>query len=245
MRKIVAVTFDLWDTLIKEAPGNTEKVARLRIDGITSRLSESGHTHDREEVEEAYAKTGDFLDFTWGKSRDMPVRDHVLFLLNCIECRLASKLSKEDFDAVVKVYADSLLDQPPLLLPKVRETLGEVKEKGYRTGLISNTGKTPGTTLRTLLDRMGVLEYFDVMTFSNEVMVRKPSAGVFRVTLENLRTLPRAAVHIGDDPRSDVGGAKDFGMYAIQALYTGATVSDSADGHVTDLAQVSDVLDRL
>jgi FMN phosphatase YigB (HAD superfamily) len=52
-------------------------------------------------------------------------------------------------------------------------------------------------------------------------------------------------VHIGDDPRSDVGGAKDFGMYAIQTLYTGATVSDSADGHVTDLAQVSDVLDRL
>ena len=30
MRRIAAVTFDLWDTLIQEAPGNADKVAAPR-----------------------------------------------------------------------------------------------------------------------------------------------------------------------------------------------------------------------
>src|SRR4030067_892823 len=95
MRRISAVTFDLWDTLIKEGPGNTDRVAALRIDRIGDILDRTGHPHDREEVAEAYTKTGTFLELTWAKSRDMPVRDHVLFLLSCVECRLAGHAHSE------------------------------------------------------------------------------------------------------------------------------------------------------
>ncbi|MCU0859305.1 MAG: HAD family hydrolase [Thermoplasmata archaeon] len=245
MRRINAVTFDLWDTLIKEAPGNTEQVADLRIDRIAEILDRTGHPHDREEVAEAYDKTGTFLELTWAKSRDMPVRDHALFLLSCVECRLASKLTPEQFHEVVAVYSDSLLDKPPMLLPQAKEALRAVRESGYRTALISNTGKTPGSTLRVLMDRMGILDVFDVTTFSNEIQVRKPAEAAFRLTLEQLRAAPRSAVHIGDDADCDVVGAKAVGMTAIQTLHTGARRSDDADAHVERLDQISEVLARL
>ena len=245
MRKILGITFDLWDTLIKELPGNSEKVARIRIDRMSDVLDRGGHAHSREELEEAYDKLGMFLDFTWAKMRDMPVRDHVLFMLNCVECRLASRLAPEDFAAIEKIYADSILESPPALLPNVRETLAAVREKGDRGGLISNTGKTPGSTLRVVMEDLGVLQYFGVTTFSNEILVRKPAEGAFKVTLESMKLLPRAAVHIGDDPEKDVEAARNAGMHAIQTLTTGARRADSADGYVTDLDQVLEAIERL
>jgi putative hydrolase of the HAD superfamily len=245
MKKISAVTFDLWDTLIKEGVGNADKVADLRIDRIADILDRTGHPHEREEVSEAYQKTGTFLELTWAKCRDMPVRDHVLFMLSCVECRLASKLTSDQFQEVVTVYSDSLLDQPPALLPGVKDALDAVRAAGYRTALISNTGKTPGSTLRVLMDRMGILRHFDVTTFSNEIQVRKPAEAAFRLTLEQMRAAPRSAVHIGDNAECDIAGAKAVGMRAIQTLHTGAERSDEADAHVESLDQIAAVLERL
>jgi FMN phosphatase YigB (HAD superfamily) len=82
------------------------------------------------------------------------------------------------------------------------------------------------------------------MTFSNEILVRKPSEGAFRVTLDRLRVLPRAA-HIGDDCDGDILGAKKVGMHAIQIVPPGARRSAEADGCVDSLDSVVDSIARL
>lgn len=245
MRKVIAVTFDLWDTLIKEVPGGSDKVAAMRIDGIADKLDQIGRPHDLDEIEEAYRKTGTFLELTWDKARDMPVRDQVLFLLSCIECRLPGKMTNEDISDVERIYSDSMLGHPPELLPGAKEALTEVSERGYKLGLISNTGKTPGSTLRTLMGGMGILDYFQVTTFSNEIMVRKPAEAAFRVTLEQLKALPRAAVHVGDDPEKDVGAAKKLGMGAIQVLLHASAPADMADFRVDSLEGVPEAVEKL
>ncbi len=245
MRKVIAVTFDLWDTLIKEVPGGSERVASLRVHRIAELLDGIGRPHDLEEIEEAHRKIGTFLELTWGKARDMPVRDHVLFMLSCIECRLPGKMTNEDISRVERIYADSLLDHPPELLPGAKEALRAVSEKGYKLGLISNTGKTPGYTLRTLMDRMGILEHFQVTTFSNEIMVRKPAEAAFRVTLDQLKTLPKAAAHVGDHPENDMAAAKRAGMHAVQVLTHASAPADEADARVESIAGVPDALDGL
>ena len=66
------------------------------------------------------------------------------------------------------------------------EALSALRELGVTLAIISNTGRTPGTVLRVLMGNMGILEYFDATTFSNEILVRKPSEGAFTVTLEKL-----------------------------------------------------------
>jgi putative hydrolase of the HAD superfamily len=245
MRKIAAVTFDLWDTLIQERPGGSDKVAMLRIDGIASILSARGIVHTDEELESAYTETGEFLEMTWSKKRDMPVGDQVLFMLSSIDDKLASKLANKELTEIERIYSESILDNPPMLLPGASDVLRSVKEKEYRIGLISNTGRTPGSVLRILMGRMGILEYFDTTTFSNETLFRKPSEGMFRITLDKLKVIPKAAVHIGDDADSDIAGAKRIGMHAIQVAAVGRSQSRIADGHVKSLDQVVDRIDQL
>ncbi len=245
MRRLGAATLDLWDTLIQELPGGSGKVAKARINGIQDVLARTGRHYSHEEVLEAYAKTGTFLGLAWGKTRDMSVRDQVLFMLSCIECRLPSKLSPQDFEEIERVYSDSMLDARPVLMPMAREALEELRSDGYRLGLISNTGRTPGTSLRTIMEDLGILEFFDVTTFSNEVLVRKPAEAIFRITLDGLKVPAKSAVHIGDDPESDVTGARRFGMATVQVHSSRVSRSEVADAYVISMDEVPGVLRSL
>lgn len=245
MRKITAVTFDLWDTLIKENPGGSDKVAELRIERIGKILGERGVAHSPDEIASAYRETGDFLALTWSKKRDMSVRDQVLFMLSSVDAKLASRLSSHDLTEIERTYSEGILDNPPRLLPGAKQALEEVKNAGYRIGLISNTGRTPGTVLRVVMDRMGILQFFDVTTFSNEIQVRKPAEMAFRVTLDKLKVVPRAAVHIGDDPEKDVVGAKRCGMKAIQIVAADQDSSDEADARRKSLSNLVEEIEKL
>lgn len=245
MRKIYAVTFDLWDTLIQEYPERTDKVAKARTDGIRGILERKGVMNTPEEVRAAYDDTGRFLELTWGKRRDMTTRDQVLFMLSSLDDKLAARLGKDDLAEIERIYSSGLLENPPRLLPGAREALRSVKAEGYRVGLISNTGRTPGSVLRVLLERMDILDFFGATTFSNEILVRKPAESAFRLTLEKLRAAPKASVHIGDSEASDVVGAKGAGMYAIQIVSGNQKGSELADGRVRTLDSVAEAIQRL
>ena len=245
MKKIAGVTFDLWDTLIQEYPGGALTVAKARVDGIMRILEKCGIGCSERDVALAYAKSGDFLQMTWSKKRDMPVRDHVLFLLSCIDDKLTSRLRAEDLTDIENVYSSALFQMPPRLLPGAREALKSVKSQGYRIGLISNTGRTPGTTLRAVMEKLGIVDYFDAMTFSNEILVRKPAETAFWTTLEKMMVHPRASVHVGDDPEKDVRGAQAIGMRTIQVVPRGREKCESADSHVRSMHEVSKAIEEL
>jgi putative hydrolase of the HAD superfamily len=245
MRNISAVTFDLWDTLIQEHPGGAQRVAKSRIDDVIQILGQNGIAHTEKEVQEAYDKSGIFLELTWSKRRDLTVKDQVLFLLNCIDGKLVGKLRDEDLEAIEKTYSEGILDNLPMLLPGAKEALKSVNSKGYRVGLISNTGRTPGSVLRVVMQDMGILHHFDVTSFSNELMVRKPAETIFRRTLADLKVPPKAAVHIGDNPDQDIEGAKKIGMHAIQFVTDGRRPSKAADDHVSSLERILEHIERL
>ena len=214
--------------MIQEYPGGSDKVSIIRIDRIWRVLDDRGMIHSRGEVEKAYDKTFDFLQLTWGKSRDVPVRDHVLFMLTSIDSKLAGRLTKEDIALIEKIYSEGILEHPPRLLPGAKDALKDVRCMDYRMGLISNTGRTPGSMLRVVMDKLGILGFFDAMTFSDEVRVRKPNELAFNLTLEKLRVVPKAAVHIGDDSNMDVLGAKRVGMRAVHYAPDGGDAAKGA-----------------
>ncbi len=245
MRKISAVTFDLWDTLIQEHPGGAQRVAKSRMNRIIEILDQNGIVRTEKEVQDAYDKSGMFLELTWSKRRDLTVQDQVLFLLNCIDGKLVGRLKGQDLEAIEKTYSEGILDNLPMLLPGAKEALGSVSAEGYRLGLISNTGRTPGSVLRRVMKDMGILEHFDVTSFSNELLVRKPAETIFRKTLAGLKVPPKAAVHIGDNPGQDIEGAKRVGMHAIQFVTDGRRASKAADDHVSSLEHVLEHIERL
>ena len=239
MPRIDAITFDLWDTLIQEKPGGSTVVAKLRLDEIERLLLRNGTARPREDLEEAYAQTGKFLERVWSRAEDVSVDEQVEFFLESLESGLASSISSVAKTQITKTYSESMLKHGPVLLAGAVPTLSAVRNLSPLTGLISNTGKTPGSVLRTLLRNMGVIDLFEVTVFSDEVRSRKPDRRIFQHALAELGVEAAQTVHIGDNPWADIDGAKAIGMMAIQVGVVGAFGERRADAYVNSLDEVA------
>lgn len=91
--------------------------------------------------------------------------------------------------------------------PDAKTTLMTLRERGYKLGLISNTHWRIPESLRKEFK-----SFFDVITLSYEHGYAKPHPSVFVDTLKKLRANANHSLHVGDDPISDVQGAKNVGM---------------------------------
>lgn len=58
------------------------------------------------------------------------------------------------------------------------------------------------------------MHFFRVLTFSDELKIRKPDPEIFLHTLRSLNASPSTALHVGDELESDILGAKRCGMQA-------------------------------
>jgi putative hydrolase of the HAD superfamily len=106
--------------------------------------------------------------------------------------------------------------------------------------------RTPGSVLRQILDRSGLLPPLKVLAFSDECGIRKPDPEIFRLTLQQIGVAPEEAVHVGDDPVLDVEGARDAGMAVIQVTADGrATAPVKPDLVISRLRDLPAALDRL
>lgn len=116
-------------------------------------------------------------------------------------------------DALFDIYNQSLLSIKLEIKNGAKEVLSDLRAKGYRLGLISNTAY--GEKLRTILKNFSVASYFDVMVFSDEFGLRKPRREIFQAALDQLQIRADEAAHVGDRPDLDVLGAKNAGIVSI------------------------------
>jgi len=103
------------------------------------------------------------------------------------------------------------------LFDGVEETLAELKNRGYKMGIISNWGRG----LEELLDDIGIGHYFEVVTASAVVGYHKPQPQAFHLTLDALDVFPEETVHIGDHLTADVQGSAAVGMHPVLIRYKG------------------------
>mgnify|MGYP003308838753 FL=1 len=121
---------------------------------------------------------------------------------------------------------------------------------GLSIGLISNTGMTPGYTFRQYMGQQSLLHYFDVLTFSDEVKISKPSEEIFHMTLRSLGAAPAQTIHVGDHVKNDVVGANRCGLKTvwITGFYENEDPSNpdtQPDETVDRLGQVPQAIARL
>lgn len=207
---IDTVTFDVWNTLLVHEFYD-DRVKYARIDRIRRALADAGLQFDSGDVSKAYDYTEACLSSLWRQERDASLDGHVAMFLE----GLGLEASGGNKNIIREPYAKALLDFRPALVEGAKATLAGIKEKGYRVGLISNTGRTPGETIRLVLEGHGILEYFDSTAFSNEVGYVKPNKKIFDTALEGLGSRPENTVHVGDSMLLDVYGARTAGMRAI------------------------------
>ena len=198
-------------------------------------------------LDRAYEESGRFLGRYWAQNRDVAVEEHVRAILGALDAKLPARVPAEIMRALVEAYARPILMVPPAVDEGARAALEQVRARGVALAVLSNTMRTPGATLRKLLERFGLLACFDHATFSDEVGVRKPDAAIFALTLRALGVEPAAAVHVGDDEVLDVLGGRQAGLRTIQVTTASpeAGGAERADATIPGLAGLPDALARL
>lgn len=111
-------------------------------------------------------------------------------------CKLLRVFSRERFE----LFPDSI------------PVLKEMKRSGYPLGVVSDAQKV------FCLDEgeiLGLNQFFDCIVLSTQFGFRKPDPRLFAITSSLLNVMPAESVYIGNDPETDVKGAKRIGMQAI------------------------------
>lgn len=204
--RLEAVTFDLWDTLV-----HTRNYAEFRLPQLTKLLREQGLSLTDDEILEAYRAGFNY------SMRTIPLEGYRHIETHEIVDKVLEKIgysSEETRNKLIQVYEEAILCDPPKLKEGVFGALDYVKDR-YRVGLVSVTGVSPGRIVREILREYAVLDYFEVLTFSDEVKLVKPNPRLFTTCLDELGIEPSNAVHVGDSFKSDIVGAIDAGMRTI------------------------------
>ncbi|CAD6222756.1 unnamed protein product [Miscanthus lutarioriparius] len=94
--------------------------------------------------------------------------------------------------------------------PDAGRVFEALRRAGVKTAVVSNFD----TRLRPLLQALKCDRWFDAVAISAEVAAEKPNPTIFLKACELLGVKPEEAVHIGDDRRNDIWGARDAGCDA-------------------------------
>ena len=160
--------------------------------------------------------------------------------LRVIHAGLGISLSENDlYELARRIY------EPTKSIAHVhRDTptaLGELRKRGYKLAIISNT-VAPPPGLDDHLQSEGVLEYFPFRIYSCVFGVPKPNPRIFREVLGKLSVKPHQAAYVGDKPRIDVKGAKRVGMMSILRTPKGNPVLPGPRSDY-DINEIVDLLD--
>ena len=246
MSAIEAVTFDLWQTLILDDRELGRARTRRRLEGALEALTDAGYDFSFEQLQEAYRSCFRTCRAMHREEKDFTFDEQVKIFIDNIDEDLSQRLDNQVVDLITYWYAEAFFEFPPPVAPEAYEVLEEVRRLGYRVGLISNTGMTPGRLFRRYLDQQNILDFFHVLTFSDEVKLCKPSKEMFHITLQELGTTPNKAVHLGDHIQNDILGANRAGMKSV-LLGTAEGQEKVADPHlqILTLGELPQALGKL
>lgn len=243
---IEGVVFDLGGTLL-QFEGDWIEVFRRSREALIASLRADGikvsPTQFSEAVRERIERS------QWEREQDHKERPTVGLISDLleefghhgVEAQVVSR-------AVAAMFAVSEAHWEPE--PGLHQVLGEVKDAGYRLGLVSNASDEQNV-LRLMMNS-GIQGYFDPILVSASVGVRKPDPRIFKPLLEEWRLPAPKTIMIGDTLDADILGAQRIGMKDLW-LRTHAHRSDNREAagavvprfEVDSLASVPEALTQI
>lgn len=218
MPKPLAVTFDAGGTLIAPWPS----------------------------VGEVYARVADEV----GLGRFEAAALDLSFRVSFRQLRLV-RFSREEWKAVVAqtfapfspqaddsalfeaLWAEFELARAWRVFPDVVPALDRLRGAGIRLAVVSNWDSRLAATLRNV----GLFDFFETVLASTEVGVPKPAAAVFAEAARRLSLEPGRILHVGDNWREDVEGARNSGFRGVLIERGGGS-----EGGLTSLIELADGL---
>lgn len=113
-----------------------------------------------------------------------------------------------DPEKMAKEYLE-FLSEEAYFLPGAEGFLKELKRNGFRMAAVTNG-------VRFVQERrskkLGLERFFEFVLTSEEVGVEKPDPRIFWIALERMGLKKEDALYVGDDPASDLEGARNAGI---------------------------------
>jgi putative hydrolase of the HAD superfamily len=122
------------------------------------------------------------------------------------------------------------------------ETLRTLRERGFKTGLISNCTEE----VALVWNETPFAGLLDVAIFSATAGCMKPDREIYELALTQLGVAPSEALFVGDGANDELRGARDVGMTPVLAQLDGVVPWAAVDGwsgpRVTAIPQVLDLV---
>ncbi len=128
--------------------------------------------------------------------------------------------------------------------PDAVPTLTELRARGLRIGLLSNT-HWPRAFHERFLERDGLAGLIDARLYTSEMPFQKPHPSAFLAAAGALGVDSERAVFVGDRPWDDISGAQATGMRAVLRPNPVAPDIDGIepDARIARLPQLVDVVE--
>jgi HAD superfamily hydrolase (TIGR01549 family) len=227
MNGITSIGFDLFNTLITVEPDTLAQA----LDHLIGSLHQSGFDVEAEPFRLTYR---DVAESYIGEARRSGRETHNRFWLSTALARHGYEIEPDDgrIAHAVEVYFSVFSDRC-YLIPGTMEMLSTLMGD-YGLGLLSNFTHAPAAM--AILNRLGLVPYFDVLLISGDLGYRKPHPLPFDKLARALKSDKARMLYIGDDPEADVRGALNAGIQPVWTTYvrdhglTFPSILVSADG---------------
>lgn len=192
---VKAVLFDLGGTLVHttEIPEVYKRI--LEAHGIKRFLKEISLAHEETEKNLDIQELATLFEEYW-------IRWNVQIL---------KRLGIHDnARALAETIAEQWWDYSDIkLYPEVMETLKQLKSVGLKIGLVTNGLESD---YGQILQKTGLLDFFDVTVGIDTVGKMKPNKDIFLYALNKLKVSPSETLFVGDQLEQDYEGSKKAGL---------------------------------
>ena len=144
-------------------------------------------------------------------------------------------------DRMQKALVNDIYERVKANMSESRRVLSELK-KNHRIGLVTNFYGN----MSVVLEEFGLSSYFETVTESAVVGVRKPDIEIFNVAVKSLEVKAEEVVVIGDSYTKDILPAHELGCHTVWIKGEGWTSDEPtscvADNIIKNLVELQPIL---
>lgn len=148
---------------------------------------------------------------------------------------------KVEAERMQKVVVHDVYERVKANIAESRDVLSELK-KHYRIGLVTNFYGN----MSVVLEEFGLSSYFEAVTESAVVGVRKPDSQIFNIAVKSMDVKPENVIVIGDSYTKDILPAHELGCHTIWLKGEGWTSEEPtmcvADYIIKNLVELQPIL---
>ena len=154
------------------------------------------------------------------------------------------RMIKRTRDIIAEIYPN-LFETRVKLIPKAKETLETISQKGIKMGIVTSTPRqNMAVKLHPLVDS-GINDLLEVIIHADDVSLKKPAPDPLLECSKRLGILPEHCMYVGD-ARIDIQAGKAAGMKTVGVLsgfddYK-ALNRENPDAVIDSIADLTDIL---